>query len=443
MVKEKVIDGKTFVSVDGGVTWHLKEADPDPDGGEGGEKKPDNGEEADKKPEGDDANVDKEAEKLGQAIAEKAGQLAAQLAEKQAKAKGAQPNADISVREPKLKLYTTRKGKAVEISRTPAMYIGNWLKSVLRKDRKGMEEWDQKLAEVTKLEPLNETTAAEGGNLVPTLLYNVLIDIIQDKSVMAQIANTIDMTGMKTNTLNVDAVASRPIASWGSENTDKGTSSMTFGQQSLTPYLLACIIPVTKQLLEDSAFNVTQILTTKLAESIAVEEDKAFFAGSGTGRPTGLNTYTFRGQNFGDVNPTYDLVNSAYWRLPQAYRSRAVWVGNGQLLEALSNIKDNNNMPIFKELITEPGIMGLKGRPVYEQNDLEATSLWFGDFYYYWIARKGGVAIDLSEEATLIGNGTTISLWQRNLVALRAETRVDGECVLTRGFVEISNINIG
>lgn len=427
MIKEKIVDGKLYISEDNGNNWKLKSVD-EPKEETSQEEKPT------EQPK-EETESEAEVEKLTSEIATKAAALAAKSAEEQfAKLQ----SKSVTVKEPKVSLYTKRNGEKITIDRTPAKLLGEFLKAKMFRDFNGAKKAFQELVEM-KLEPLNETTAAEGGYLVPNLLYNTLVDIVQDAAVMAQIATTIDMSGMKTDTLEVDAVATRPIAQWGSENTDKSTSSMTFGQQTLTPYLLAAIVPFTKQLRDDSPFNIVQILTAKLGESIAVAEDKGFFAGSGSGQPTGLSGYTFRGRNWGDVAATYDMVNDMYFTLPQIYRSRAAWVANGQLLKDLANIKDTTGRPIFTESITNPGFLQFKGRPVYEQNDLPQTSLFFGDFSYYWIARKGGIEIDLADQATVAG----ISLWQRNLLALRAETRVDGECVLTRAFVATTNINIG
>lgn len=430
---EKIVEGKLYVSNDGGKTWTLKEGEATTPATETPAV------ETPEKKEPVEPGADGDVEKLAADIANKAVEIATTKAVEVVNSRmRSNDNQPQLVSGKKMKLYTTRKGKDVEIDKSAANLLGSWLKSVMYRDHAGAQKAYAEMVN-TKLEPLNEGTAAEGGFLVPTLLHNTLIDIVQDASVMAQIATTIDMSGMKTDTLEVDAVATRPLAQWGSENTDKSTSSMTFGQQTLTPYLLASIVPFTKQLRDDSPFNIVQILTAKMAESIAVAEDHAFFTGSGTGRPTGLNTYTFRGRDWGDVAPTYDMINDMYFTLPPAYRAKAVWVANSELIKALSNIKDSNGFPIFRESITQPGMMDFKGRPVYEQNDLEATSLFFGDFSYYWIARKGGIEIDLADQATVGG----VSLWQRNLLALRAETRVDGECVLTRAFVETSNINIG
>lgn len=360
------------------------------------------------------------------------------------KMKGVQPSApQFSGQAGKIKLYTLKSGKVLTMAKDEAELVGNWLKSVLKRDNEGRKKAWNGLYEA-KLEPMVEGTDADGGFLVPNILYNRLFEVVQDRSVMQQLAFEVDMSGMKTDSLDVSQIAGRPIATWSGENTDKGTSSMTIANQTITPYTLAVIATMSQQIVDDSPFAIVPIFTRKLGEAIALEEDRAFFAGSGSGRPTGLNQVTLRGVNFGGALPTYDLVNALYWRLPQAYRANATWVANGRLLEALSNVKDTNGMPIFKELITNPGMMGLKGRPVFEQNDLASTELYFGDFQNYIIGRKHGVRVSISDQATITNNqgSQPVSLWQRNLIGIRAETRVDGELVVNPAFVKATAIAV-
>lgn len=428
MGKEITVDGKTFVEKDGEPEV-VKPAETPV-------------EEPKEEVESTEAVAEKIADKLAEKLAKVIGKSEPD-ADTKAKQKGVQPSdSKVQAFAGKIKLGHTKSGKLVEMEKQAAALSANWLKAVLQRDRGAMKQAYQELVE-TKHEPLVEGTDADGGFLAPNVLWTAIVDFLEDAAVMRRIARVIDMTGMNANELDVTSIIGNPSASWTGENVDKSTSSMTFAQQSLTPYKLSVILTMSMELVEDTPFNLVSLATQKLAEAIAVEEDRAFFTGSGSGRPTGLNSYTLRGQNWGDVAPTYDMVNALYWRLPQQYRNNAVWVANGRLLEGLSSVKDTSGLPIFKELITQPGFMGLKGRPVFEQNDLESTSLFFGDFREgYYIATKGGLRINVSDTASINANGGHVSFWQRNLIGIRAEERVDGEVVQPRAIVETSNIDV-
>jgi HK97 family phage major capsid protein len=326
-----------------------------------------------------------------------------------------------------------RTGKDITMKASQVKLLSDWTKALLRKDYSGME------SARTKLEPLVESSDSEGGYLVPVLLHSAIVELLEDEAVIRPRATTIDMTGMKTNQLNIDGIASKPIAQWSGENADKGTSSMTFNQIGLTPYTLAVIVPLSKQLRDDTPFNIVSLLAKAMASGVAKEEDKAFMTGNGTSKPTGIDNYTFTTIDAGGAL-TFDHIVSAFWRLPQAFRKNGYWIMNGRTIASLSNTKDSQNRPILLDsgIITEQGIPALKGRPVLEQNDVAASKIFFGDLSAYWIGVKQNLTIDIAEEATI----RDVSLWERNLIAVRVEERVDGELTTTRSFVEISNTGV-
>ena len=75
-----------------------------------------------------------------------------------------------------------------------------------------------------------------------------------------------------------------------------------------------------------------------------------------------------------------------------------------------------------------------EGRPVLEHINL-GISILFGDISAYWIADRTGIRVRVSDEATVASN----SAFEKNLVYVRVEERVDGELADTAAFVEITN----
>lgn len=337
-------------------------------------------------------------------------------------------------RSQKIKLYTLKSGKEVMMECDKAVILNKWFKCLFNRDYSKMAEYYQ------KLEPLVEGVAAEGGNLVPTVLYNALTPLLEDEAIVKPRATVIPMEGMKTNQLNISGIATKPIVQWSSEAAAKATSSMTFNQISLTPYTLAAIVPFSTQLRDDSPFNIVQILTKILAEAYVKAEEKAYAVGSGAGQPTGFSTYTPVKTLSAGGALTFDHINSAFWRMPQAYRNRAVWIMNSRTIEVLSMLKDSQNRPLLLEngILTQPGIPAMKGRPVLEQNDLGSATIYFIDLSAYFIGEKLPMKIDLADQATI---GST-NLWQNNLIAIRIEGRTDGELSTSRALVTITSTGV-
>ena len=173
-----------------------------------------------------------------------------------------------------------------------------------------------------------------------------------------------------------------------------------------------------------------------MSQSLSEEEDKAFWTGSGSGRPTRVNTYTYQTVAGGFTDTVKaDAIQKAVYRLPQGYRNGAAWVAHRAVWEKVAILKDSNNQYLLRNLLegTSPT---LKGYPTYEQNDLEQNVMFFGDFSYYWIADREGIEVKASDEATVASR----SAFERNLVHVRAEERVDGEMTLTGAVVELTNM---
>lgn len=288
--------------------------------------------------------------------------------------------------------------------------------------------------DVQKLQVLTEGTAAAGGYLVPEEFANMIIEDMRDATIMRQLATTMN-TG--SDTLHLPRLDTRPQAGWRSEGAVKLTSTAQFSEIVLTPYSLASIVTLSQELADDATLgtngSVINLIAGYITQALAEAEDKAFWTGSGSGRPTGVSTYSVgsrvKGSNFADT------IISLYHDLKQGYRPRAAWVANATVLAQVRQLKDSQNRYLVQNLGDSP-FGSLLGRPIYEQNDLAQSELYFGDFSYYTIADRQGVSVRVSDEATVGGS----SAFEKNLVHVRVEKRVDGELTLTEAVKKITNI---
>lgn len=289
-----------------------------------------------------------------------------------------------------------------------------------------------------KIQLLTEGTGAQGGFLVPEDFANVLLEDLRDAVVMRQLA---DVRTTTSDTVHIPRVDRFPKASWRSEGAVKATSTVQFAENVLTPYSLASIVTLTKELVDDATLGVGGSVVNKVAElmtgSIAETEDRAFWVGNGSGQPTGIDNYTFDvtlSASTTDANRA-DTVLAAYSRLPQGYRNRASWVMNQRTLGSIRRLKDSNNQYLLLGIGVTPQPT-LLGRPVYEQNDIGDGKAFFGDFSQYTIVDREGIQVAQTDVGTVAG----YSAFERNLVHVRVEKRVDGELNTTRSIVEVSGL---
>lgn len=289
-----------------------------------------------------------------------------------------------------------------------------------------------------KLQLLTEGTTTAGGYLVPEEFANMIVEDKRDLTVMRQLA---DQMTISSDTLHLPALDGRPKAAWRSEAAVKATSTATFRELVFTPYSLAVIVGLSQELADDASLGVGGSIVNYVARlmvrSLAEEEEKAFWTGNGSGKPTGINNYSLQSISAGGTDSTLaDALKSVYFRLPQGYRNNAVYVGHAQALERVAKAKDSNGNYLLQPLGANP-FPTINGARVYEQNDLPTDVLFFGDFSYYMIVDRQGVQVDFSTEATVGGS----SAFEKNLVFVRVEERVDGELTLENAVRKITGLN--
>lgn len=285
-----------------------------------------------------------------------------------------------------------------------------------------------------KLQLLTEGTGSQGGFLVPEEFANMIVEDIRDIAVMRTLASSMTISG---DTLHLPGLAHRPKAKWRGETESKHTSTVDFGENVFTPYSIASIVGLSNELAADASLGVNgsivNYVSGLMAQSISEEEEKAFWVGSGTGQPTGVNGYSVRTITSGVTDAERaDAIIAGFRRTPQGYRNKGAWIGNSGTLENIDQLKDNDGRYLLTELADGP-TQRLKGRPVYEQNDLPGGTLLYGDFSYYQIVDREGIEVRISDEATVAGR----SAFEDNLTYVRVEKRVDGELTLPDAITKV------
>lgn len=290
------------------------------------------------------------------------------------------------------------------------------------------------------LRALVEGTDSEGGYLVPEELRAEVFRVLPDVSIMRRVARTIPMS---TDTLKLNTLTARPVAYWTAEYASKSTTSAEFGQVTLNPHDLVCLLPVSEQLLADANINMVQFIVELFTEAIALGEDKAFFTGSGTGQPKGINQETLSSRDalgtldFDDVIALMDLVPQRVTQSPGA-----AFVGTRYVKRILRTVKDSTGAPIWRDGGAAQNSVGeskrlpdmLYGYPFYEQNDLSNDELYFGDWRYYIIGDRQTVSVRTTTEGG--------DAWRRNAMEIKAVERVDGQAVLTSPFAKVTGITL-
>lgn len=396
----------------------------------------------------DPANDDEEAvEQLAQKLADSATSKMEEGLKKVMESFKPVQSEDKSKSEPQMFIVDKKLGKSHTVDELSEMKI---LLPQRKAAGKEVTEISQKTVEFfsaffegdkQKLQILSEGTAADGGFLVPAEFANMIVEDIRDQNVMRQLASVMTT---QSNSVHIPSLVARPKAAWRAEKATKNTSTATFAENILTPYSLAAIVPLSNELVADAqqgvGGSIVNYIAGLMSTSLSETEEKAFWTGSGTGQPTGVDggVYTLRtvaaGAGASDVQRA-DAIVQAYHNTPQGYRNRAVWVGNMGTWGEVGRLKDSQNRYLVSDLAGSPTQL-LKGRPVYESNYLAGGTLLFGDFSFYQIVDREGISVRVSDEATVAGS----SAFEKNLTYVRVEKRVDGELLLPAAVTKVTGL---
>jgi len=293
------------------------------------------------------------------------------------------------------------------------------------------------MATVNKINPLQEGAAASGGVLVPEEWANLIVENKLDEAVLEQRCTVINMT---TDTLHLPRLTQRPRVHWRAELAVKSTTTATWDELTLTPYSKAAIITLSEELVMDAAIgdasSIVSYVSRLLSQALVEEDEKVIMQGAGTTQPTGITTYGIAAINAAGALNAGHIV-ALYHQLGMGYRKNACWIMSSRALQTVRGLRDTTGQLIvaFQNINNSPTEV-LMGRPILECNHMAETDIYFGDLSYYYIGRRMGIRIRTTDEATV----ASYSAFERDLVHVKAEERVDGELALVEAFRVLNNI---
>ncbi|MBR2769916.1 MAG: phage major capsid protein [Solobacterium sp.] len=246
----------------------------------------------------------------------------------------------------------------------------------------------------------------DGGYTVPDEFHRQLLEALEENNVFRSLAHVI-RTSSGTRTIPI--AADNGKASWVEEGNAIGESDLTFSVQTLSAFKLGCLIRVSNELLNDSAFDIGAHIARRFGVRFGNAEEDAFINGKGVSNdpsttpsePTGILT-TLANPSITTANSTtisFDDVYKLFYALKGPYRRKAKFLCNETALAQLMLLKDGNGNYIWKpgieigkpdtilghEILTSTYMPSIEGDAA---NDAGKKVLLFGDFSYYWIADR-------------------------------------------------------
>ncbi|WP_287245997.1 phage major capsid protein [Mesorhizobium sp.] len=297
----------------------------------------------------------------------------------------------------------------------------------LRRGDRGLQEIDMKA--------LTVATDATAGFLAPTEFSSEILKALRLFSPLRQFAKVVTIAGSE---IKFPRRIGSTAASWVSEIADRTESGPSYEQVTLTPWEMATFVEISRQLLEDAAYNVEGEVASDLAESFAIAEGKAFVDGTGTDRPKGILVATGIAEVKTGVAAAFPATNPAdklldvMGAIPTAHAQNGAWAMNRNTLGIVRKWKDSQGNYLWQPGLQAGQPSSLLGRPVIEMVDFPDVAagtvpIVFGDWSGYRIVDRTDFSI-LSDPYTRAKNG---------IVVLHSRKRVGGDVTNPDRFAKL------
>jgi HK97 family phage major capsid protein len=248
-------------------------------------------------------------------------------------------------------------------------------------------------------------------------------------SVVQQLARRVPLG---INGQEIPVVSTKPSAGWVAEAGVKPATQGTMALKTMTPKKLAAIAVVSAEVVRANPGGYVDLLRPQLAEAFAIAFDSAALHGTSTPFSTYIDQTTQTDIEIGTASAAtggvYTDLNNGLKALVDDGK-RLTGFAFDVVAEPLFNAAvDTTGRPLFLQspnvdanAVVQQG--RVLGRPTFIGEGVSSGTIvgYGGDWTQAVWGTVGGISYDVSTETSVTINGAQVSLWERNLLAVRAE----------------------
>lgn len=260
---------------------------------------------------------------------------------------------------------------------------------------------------------------SEGGYTVPDEFEHQLIEGLEDENIMRPLVHVIS-TGSGEHKIPI--VASHGSGSWIEEEQQIPESDDSFTQVSLSAHKFATMIRISRELLNDSAFDMASYIAHEFVRRAGAAEEEAIISGDGSHKPIGLLHATLGagvGVTTGSSTAiTADELIDLQHSIKSGYRRKACWIMNDATIKAIRKLKDGQGQYIWQPGIREGAPDMLFNQKVLMSNYMPLPAagnkvILYGDYSYYWLAEREGRTLERLNELYAVTDQVGFKLTER------------------------------
>lgn len=274
----------------------------------------------------------------------------------------------------------------------------------------------------------NPTMTSDFSGFLNPEMAQAYFDEARRTSVVQRLARQVPLG---INGQEIPVVTSKATAGWVGEGGQKPATQGGLGLKSITPRKIAAIAVVSAEVVRANPGNYISLLREDIAEAFALAFDAAALHGVNTpfGATNNIAATTKAvtlGTNASTAGSVIADVNDGLKLLVDDGKKLTGFAFDTVTEPTFNAAVDSTGRPLFIEPVYESGSLRggrLLGRPAFMGDGVANEDVvgFGGDWSQAIWGVVGGISYDVSTQATVTIDDTLTSLWEHNLVAIRAE----------------------
>lgn len=243
---------------------------------------------------------------------------------------------------------------------------------------------------VTDLENRAETNLAKGDNgaVIPKSIVKKIMEKVEDISPIYKLATKYHIAGI-VNVPKEDNTSDTITVAYATEFTELESHSNKFATIELTGYLYGALTKISKSLLRNSDFDLTNWVVNKMAKKIAKFIENELINGTPSKITGVLGSYDETNMKVTLAKAsaiTADELIDLQELIPDEYQTDCIWVMNRATRKAVRKLKDSQGAYLLEKDVTSKWGYRLMGADVYCSDSIGALGtaskpvVIYGDF---------------------------------------------------------------
>ncbi len=235
-------------------------------------------------------------------------------------------------------------------------------------------------------------TFTDNGAVIPSSIANKIIDKVKDICPIFQLADTYNVGGTLTIP-KYDESTQKITMAYQTEFSELESTSGKFTSIELKGFLAGVLTKVSKQLINNSNFDILSYIVNKMAEAIVVWLEKELLIGT-PDKIQGLSGVTQVVTTAATEAITADELIDLQEEIPDVYKQASIWIMNRTTRKAIRKLKDAEGNYLLNKDMTARWGYTLLGSDVYCSDQMPEiaagkTTIYYGDM--------SGLALKISE----------------------------------------------